>query len=95
MRARSVPCSPAVLALRLLFVDEGSHARHLDVVRVEEIVAEVELVEGERDYEGREIWWLLGFGADEGYDMVGSRDRKKIRLVGARYGRGDSCSTWS
>jgi hypothetical protein len=40
-----------------------------DAVAVEEVVAEVELVEGEGDEEGCEGWGLVG-GAEEGEDEV-------------------------
>jgi hypothetical protein len=36
---------------------------------VEEVVAEVELVEGQRDQEGCECGWAVG-GAEEGEDEV-------------------------
>ena len=43
-----------------------------DAVRVEEVIAEVELVQGEGNEEGSEVWRVFGC-AEEGEDEVRSR----------------------
>lgn len=57
---------------RHLLVDEGADRGGFDIVEVVEIVAEVELVEGEGHFEGGCRRRLARLGAEEGYDMVRS-----------------------
>lgn len=71
LRARPVPLADhAVLGRDRGLVDEGAHRRHVDVVGVEEVVAQVELVERQRHDKGREVWRHLRLGSDEGHDVV-------------------------
>ncbi|KAL1849689.1 hypothetical protein VTK73DRAFT_9828 [Phialemonium thermophilum] len=87
LRQRSVRGAPGEPRQRALGLDEGSDRQHLDVVRVPQVVAHVELVEVQRHLEGRQLGRLLRVRADKGNDMArpSSRGRcRQSRTIGRR-----------
>ena len=51
-------------------LDVGTDAEGADAVEVEEVIADVELVEVERDDEFGDIWWGVGAWTDHCDDEV-------------------------